>query len=671
MKRHLFWVAVAVAIGAPTACSRDEVTGVSGLSASRNKASNTLDNVIVFNTKEPGTQPQLAVINPDGSGRQVLTNDPQHAYLYPAVSPNGRRIAFARFDSDNASDGLFLVNADGSGQALLIHHSSQFDGEPAWSPDGSQIAFMSLDESAFGPIARIYVVNVDGSGVRQLSPPIDEQTEYAFDEGPTWSPDGTRIAFTRNAQLYVINADGTNLTALPNEDFAVSASWSPDGTRIAYTSLVPFGEVHIRNADGSHLVTLTTDGGGPRWSADGNRLVFLRSIGGRPQMFVINADGTGEARLSFGTLDDQSDWSHFPPRRSDGGASIVIVPTNAKVAPGETRQFTATVRMSNGNVLGNAPVAWSSSDPAVATVTSSGVVTALTNGTAQIRAAFGSGTAGALVRVADHVLRNSIVYSTDEFGAPEFAVVKPDGTARRRLTADQLGLYRSPDISPDGTRIVFTTDFSIFVMSADAAGLTEGFTEVLTDFAAHPRAAAWSPDGSQIAFTADVQGPFGPEGRIYVVNADGSGRRQVSPDDPQQSPVADDGATWSPDGTRLVFTRNGVLQSISVDGTGLTTLASDDPASSPDWSPDGTRVVYASVGFGIRIRNADGSNPVAVTTGTGDSHPRWAPDNQRLVFARLVDGRSQLFIINADGTGETRLSTGTGQERDPSWSPVP
>jgi TolB protein len=256
------------------------------------------------------------------------------------------------------------------------------------------------------------------------------------------------------------------------------------------------------------------------------------------------------------------------------------------------------------------------------------------------------------------VLRNAIVYSTDEFGAPEFAVVRPDGSGRRRLTTDQIGYDTPPDLSPDGSRILFAKVFSILVMNVDVAGLTEGYTEVMFDVDNPPSVPVWSPDGSQIAFISAE--------RVWVINTDGSGRRQVSPD----GEAADGAPTWSPDGTRLAFTRAGVLQVINTDGTGLSSLGNADPASEPDWSPDGTRIAYASPD-GIMIRNADGSNPGTVTTTAGDSHPRWSPESGRLVFARVVDGKSQLFVINANGTGETRVSTGVGAESAPSWSPVP
>ena len=655
-------------------CARDEATGIPPISASNAGAASALHGVIVFTTEEFGVPVQLVVIEADGSGRRRFTND-DHAYIHAAVSPDGRRIAVSRFTRDDTFEGLYLLNADGSDPTLLVNRAFLFDGQPAWSPDGGQIAFVSYDPGPFGPLAKVFVINVDGTGLRQLSPPIDEQNEWVFDEGPTWSPDGTRIAFTRNGTLHVINADGSGFTPLPNDDFAQNASWSPDGARIAYTS---GGDIHVRNADGSHLVAVTTNAqqeGSPEWAPDGRRLVFERVVGGRFQLFVINADGTGETRLSFGPSDYSPAWSPFPRARSDAGISIEMSPTDVKLAPSDTRQFTATVRTTTGTVIGQA-VTWSSSDPAVATVTSSGLVTAVDNGAAQIQATFGGETARVQVNVVDRVLRNVIVYSTDEFTFADFAVVKPDGTGRRRLTTDNFG-YQSPDISPDGRRIAFATFFSVFVINADAAGISEGSTHLFFSFGtdAFPGVPAWSPGGSLVAFSAIREGSFGPARRILVVNADGSGGlRQVTPDDADAgTTTSDDGATWSPDGTRLIFTRNGLLHVIKADGTGLTPLPNDDLASSPDWSPDGGRVAYASPtpGFGIRIRDADGSNPVTVTTQTGDSHPRWAPDNQRLVFVRVVDGRSQLFVVNANGTGEARLSTGPGQHTSPSWSPLP
>lgn len=357
-------------------------------------------------------------------------------------------------------------------------------------------------------------------------------------------------------------------------------------------------------------------------------------------------------------------------RDGDEAVTIELTPPSATLAPSETREFTATVRAASGRVIDQAPVRWSSTNEAVAQVTDSGLVTALSSGVAFVRATFGRAADSAQVAVEATVLRDVIVYATEEFGLSELAVVHPDGSGRRRLTTDGFG-YLAPDISPDGRRIAFAGFRGIYLMNSDGTGVTQLVSRAPFDYAP-----AWSPDGSRIAFRSDTPGPFGAASRIFVINIDGTGLRQLSPDDPDPNVFyySDDGPTWSPDGNRIVFTRNGALQMINADGTGLTALPNEDMSWYPDWSPDGTRIAYGRLigNMDIMIRNADGSNPTPVTSDPGqENNPRWSPDGKRLVFVRIVDGVSQLFIVGADGTGAVKLSATAANEGTPSWSPVP
>jgi len=277
---------------------------------------------VVFNRYRDG----LFVMNADGSGITRLTNGASGADLGPAWSPDGRRIAFARFTTDSPSSGtydIYTMNADGSGVTRLTDvlpvssSGSPYQGDDfgaQWSPDGTKIAFWggSIDAGT----GDLFVANADGTGVTRIVEVDYFGISVSQSDRVAWSPDGARIAFPDGfGAIYVVNADGSGAARLTSSygGYDSSPAWSPDGTKIAfqrYTSCTTTGGVqpcdmttiHVMLADGSGATRLTEYAAyWPTWSPDGTQLAFH---GRRPgdgdgsDIYTINADGSGVTRLT-------------------------------------------------------------------------------------------------------------------------------------------------------------------------------------------------------------------------------------------------------------------------------------------------------------------------------------------------------------------------------------
>ena len=177
----------------------------------------------------------------------------------------------------------------------------------------------------------IFVSNDDGSRRRRLT-----QNTTALDEDPRWSPDGTKIVFTRymdktqqqnRAELFIINADGTNLQQLTHNNFLDNTpSWSPDGRQIAFSSgRTGVWEVYVIDLATRTVRQLTDNlSSTPSWSPDGSQIVFERFIaianGITPKtIYVMDADGQNQRRiLPDPPLDGPPTFRHLPRFSSDG-----------------------------------------------------------------------------------------------------------------------------------------------------------------------------------------------------------------------------------------------------------------------------------------------------------------------------------------------------------------
>src|SRR5437867_3221431 len=438
---------------------------------------------------------------------------------------------------------------------LRLTNNRASDDLPSWSPDGSRIAFTSNREGK----SAIYVMHRDGSGVKRL-------TQSADDSGAKWSPDGSRMAFTSrrdgNDEIYVMNADGTdqrNLTPGDGID-GFSPVWSPDGSRIAFCSLRD-GKKHLFMIDpnGSNQIRMTSGAANdfwPAWSPDGEQLVFESDRDGNSEIYVINVDEV--TRLTDDVADD--------------------------VDP-----------------------AWSPSGSAIA-------------------------------------------FASRRNGDFEIYVMNADGSSLRRLTQAH-GDDIDPAWSHDGRRIAFTSSRDgrkqIYVMNADGSGAHR-----LTNVSEGGSLPSWSPDGRTIAFTRNAD--------LYVMQSDGTGSHQLT------HTSESSGASWSPDGKQIVFrsNRDAHFQLFVVDAAGKETrkLTQDPPgyvgppwhdSSEPSWSPDGKKIAFRKVvddlgnNMKIFIMDADSTHPRRITHNPAvDRNPTWSPDGRRIAFQSNRSGNFDMYVVN-------------------------
>jgi Tol biopolymer transport system component len=307
-------------------------------SALRPAAQISAEGLIAFSADD-----QIYTMKSDGSDLRLMTDNAPHVvYRYPALSPDGGRLAFTR--DEGADHALYVVDVDGNNLRRLTSSSSSV-AEPAWSPDGSKIAYLRGYDTTYGGLANITSCGPEIYLIDVFSRKSINLTQGAGGVDPTWSPDGTRIAFSsarnNNYDIYVMDAQGGSVKQLTHTSWAeAEPAWSPDGKRIAYTANLrtisvvcgfmstgrpgePPGDdrtsVYVMSEEGTnHTKLATTDGGmEPSWSPDGAQLALaVVDVKGETQIYVTDANGTSLTKLTWDATQKASpSWSYAAAQR--------------------------------------------------------------------------------------------------------------------------------------------------------------------------------------------------------------------------------------------------------------------------------------------------------------------------------------------------------------------
>ena len=236
-----------------------------------------------------------------------------------------------------------------------------------------------------------------------------------------------------------------------------------------------------------------------------------------------------------------------------------------------------------------------------------------------------------------------IVFESDSESFSDIYRMNRDGSGLRRLTQNKEGNFE-PALSPDGTQIAFVSsrdgDPEIYRMRTDGKR-----QQRLTAFHREDWAPRWSPDGKRIAFLSDREGHT----RIFIMNADGTKLSALT------SPAANEGG-------------------LPPSGNAGAPKGEGERASELEqaWSPDGDRIAYITRAMGKKARVwvarvATGECKPLTGGAYGDESPAWSPDGRYLVFVSDRAGDLDLYLMRADGTGQTRLTHAKGVDWLPRW----
>lgn len=443
------------------------------------------ENGLIAFTRQVSGNDEIFIVAPDGSGLRNLTDHPAND-SQPAWSPDGTRIAFT---SDRTGDyELYVMNADGSNVRRLTNSPATFDGQPSWSANGRRIAFTregageqaiywvaadggtpqrlvnGAHDPAYSPDGTRLAYSAYRSGddsaeiyVRTLSSGTEQQITWntRVDTDPEWSPDGTMVAVSRfdqsgdgmtDEEVWLVEEHGYNEDRLVGPE-AMWPGWSPDGTRVAYAAwngsdwdlyVVPPvpGSSPTRLTSGAAHDTEPSWQPSPAVSGEGV-IAFTSTRDGNPEIYVMNADGTAQTRVTdhvamdaYPAISPDGSRIAFTSWR-DGDAEIYVVNLDG----------TGLTKITS-NTAYDAEPTWSPDGAALMYVSDrSGSsrlwFTVLADGTT-----FGPyGKGGSVSNFSPDWGGDGVVYVSDRDGDNELYFFVPEGTVTVKLTSSPQSDY--------------------------------------------------------------------------------------------------------------------------------------------------------------------------------------------------------------------------------------
>jgi predicted Ser/Thr protein kinase len=293
------WVFVVGGIGALAILGALALPGLGSILSGRNggptPSSGSATAVGAVGATSPGGGPSPTGIAAASSATTVSVGGVTQT---PGPTPIGGGVGQIAFAS--ARTGLpqiFLVNVDGTG---ITQITTNADGacQPSWAPDGQRLVFTSpcrVNQVNYAG-SGLWIINLDGSSMQPL------RTEPGGDYDPSWGPDGNQIAFAsiRNVrpQVLLYNLETGEVTALSGRfDYDTQPSWAPDGSFIAFASTrSEEHQLYYGGAEGGGDDRLARGGktdSHPDWSHDGVRILYERQLGGVPRLFNIRFEEHG------------------------------------------------------------------------------------------------------------------------------------------------------------------------------------------------------------------------------------------------------------------------------------------------------------------------------------------------------------------------------------------